>query len=78
MWRGEGKEYVGNRVMRIGVERRRKGRRPKFRWMHSVNVESWTRGRRDCRGRKSKTGLCGGNLSEPLTHIEVGKDVVED
>ena len=64
-------EYVGERVMRMDVQRRRRKGRLKQRLMNSVNV--------DVRGKRHKTGLCGGNLSETSTPLAaVGKDTVEE
>ena len=54
--------------------RTRKGR-PKRRWTDSVSVD---KGRGECQGRRCENGLNGGNLSETSTHIEVGKDAVEE
>ena len=68
-------ECVGKRVTRIDVEGRRRKGRPKRRWMDSVNVVMREKG---CRGKRCNTGLCGGNLSDSSTHMEVGKEAMEE
>ena len=53
-------------MIRIDVDGKRRKGRLKRMWMDSVNVDL-----RDCRAKRLKTGLCGGNLTDTSTHIDV-------
>ena len=63
--------YMKNMWGKIDKDGRRRKGRQKRKWMDSVNVDLL--GRRDCRGRRHKTGMGACYLSETSTPHRSGK-----